>query len=106
MPFYLMRSAYSGPGAASLVQHPQRREEERKTCEALGGKMLHFFFSFGEYDAMLLTELPDNKAAAALSLSAEASGAVRMVHTTVLLTVDEAMEAMKEAQTDKYTPPR
>jgi len=55
---------------------------------------------------MLLTELPDNKAAAALSLSAEASGAVRMVHTTVLLTVDEAMEAMKEAQTDKYTPPR
>ena len=68
--------------------------------------MLHFFFSFGEYDAMLLTELPDNKAAAALSLSAEASGAVRMVHTTVLLTVDEAMEAMKEAQTDKYTPPR
>jgi len=107
MPFYLMRSAYSGSGAASLVQHPQRREEAlRKTYEALGGKMHHFFFSFGEYDAMLLAELPDNKAAAALSLSAEASGAVRMVHTTVLLTVDEAMEAMKKAQTDKYTPPR
>jgi len=55
---------------------------------------------------MVLAELPDNKAAAALSLSAEASGAVKMIHTTVLLTVDEAIEAMKMAAGDKYTPPK
>ena len=106
MPFYLIQAAYTGTAAASLVQHPQHREQAlRKTCETLGGKMHHFFFSFGKYDALMLAELPDNKAAAALSLSAEAGGAVRMIHTTVLLTVDETMAAMKLAQGDKYKPP-
>ena len=106
MPHYLIQASFSQSAASKLVEHPQRREEAlRKTCQALGGKLIHFYFSFGDYDAMLLAELPNNKAAAALSLSAEAGGGTRRVHTTVLMTTDEAMEAMKLAQTDKYTPP-
>jgi len=106
MAFYLIRAQYSSPAVETMVKHPQHREEAlRKTCEALGGKLHHFFFSFGEYDAIVLAELPDNKAAAALSMSAEGSGAVTMVNTTVLLTVAEAMDAMKAAQTDQYAPP-
>jgi uncharacterized protein with GYD domain len=107
MPFYLIRASYTSTATSNMVQHPQHREEVlRRSCESLGGRMHHFFFSFGEYDAMVLAELPDNRAAAALSLSAEASGALRAIHTTVLLTVDEAMAAMKQAQTDNYTPPK
>ncbi len=106
MPFYLIQAAFTDKADAALIKHPQNRETAlRKTCKALGGKLLHFFFSFGKYDALVLAELPDNKAAAALSLSAEAGGAARMVETTVLLTVAEAMEAMTVAQTDKYKPP-
>ena len=85
MPFYLMRVSYTGTAAAHLVQHPQHRENAvRTTCEALGGKMHHFFYSFGDYDAMAIAELPNNKAAAAAALSVEASGAVRQMQTTVL----------------------
>jgi uncharacterized protein with GYD domain len=106
MPFYLIRAAYSGTAAAHMVQHPQHRESAvRKSCEALGGKMHQFFYSFGDYDAVVLVELPNNKAAAALALSVEGSGAVRQIHTTVLITTAEAMEAMKTAQSDKYAPP-
>ena len=106
MPFYLIQAAYTAEAEATMIKHPQHREEAlRTTCQALGGKMHHFFFSFGKYDALVLAELPDNKAAAALSLSAQAGGAVRMVHTTVLLSVEDAMAAMKTAQTDKYKPP-
>jgi uncharacterized protein with GYD domain len=106
MPFYLIRAAYSGTAAAHMVQHPQHRETAvRKTCETLGGKLHHFFYCFGDYDAMAIVELPNNKAAAAAALSVEASGAVRQIQTTVLITVAEAMEAMKLAQSDKYTPP-
>jgi uncharacterized protein with GYD domain len=106
MPFYLMRVSYTGTAAAHLVQHPQHRENAvRTTCEALGGKMHHFFYSFGDYDAMAIADLPNNKAAAAAALSVEASGAVRQMQTTVLITVAEAMEAMKIAQSDKYRPP-
>jgi len=107
MAFYLMRAQYSSSAVEAMVKHPQHREEAlRKSCAALGGKMHHFFFCFGEYDAVVLAELPDNKSAAALSMSAEGSGAVTMVNTTVLLTVSEAMESMKAAQTDQYAPPR
>jgi uncharacterized protein with GYD domain len=106
MPFYLFQAAYTDKADAAMMKHPQHREAAlRKVCKALGGKMQAFFFSFGKYDAVMLAELPDNKAAAALSVSAEAGGAVRMVHTTVLLTVEEAMEAMKMAGKDQYKPP-
>ena len=106
MPFYLIRAAYTGTAAAHMVEHPQHREDAvRKSCETLGGKLHQFFYSFGDYDALALVELPNNKAAAAMALSVEASGAVRQIHTTVLLTVAEAMAAMKTAQSDKYAPP-
>lgn len=106
MPFFLIRAAYSGTAAAHMVDHPQHREEAvRKACESLGGKLHQFFYCFGDFDAVTVVELPNNKAAAALALSVEASGAVRQIHTTVLLTVAEAMAAMKTAQSDKYAPP-
>ena len=51
MAFYLIQAAYSQTGAEHLVQHPQQREEAlRKSCEALGGKLHQFFFSFGKYE--------------------------------------------------------
>jgi len=103
----MIRASYSSSATGDLVRHPQHREEAvRKSCAALGGKLHAFFFSFGEYDTVVLVELPDNAAAAALSLSAEASGAFRNIATTVLLTVDEAIEAMTKAQTDRYVPPK
>jgi uncharacterized protein with GYD domain len=106
MPFYLFQAAYTDKADAVMVKHPQHRETVlRKTCKALGGKLLSFYFCFGKYDTVVIAELPDNKAAAAFSLSAEAGGGMRMVETTVLLTVDEAMGAMKVAGGDKYTPP-
>ena len=106
MPYYLVQADYSAQAAANLVHHPQHREKVLKeTCETRGGKLHAFFYCFGEYDAIALLELPDNRAAAALSLSADASGALKRLKTTVLLTVDEAMDAMKKAQTDKYKPP-
>jgi uncharacterized protein with GYD domain len=107
MPYFLVQASYSAAAAAHLVQHPQHREQAlKKTCEALGGKLHGFFYCFGEYDAIAIAELPDNRAAAAMSLSADASGALKKISTTVLLTVAEAMDAMKQAQTDQYKPPR
>ena len=106
MPHFLVQASYSPEAAAHLVQHPQHREQAlRKTCETLGGKLHAFYYCFGQYDAIALVELPDNRSAAALSLSADASGALKNISTTVLLSVAEAMDAMKQAQSDQYKPP-
>ncbi len=59
MPFYMIRASYSSSATDNLIHHPQHREDAlRKACEALGGKLHAFFFSFGEYDMMLLVKCP------------------------------------------------
>jgi uncharacterized protein with GYD domain len=56
--------------------------------ESLGGKLESFYFSFGERDAIVIADLPDSIAAAALSLAVSATGSVRLA-THPLLTPED-----------------
>jgi uncharacterized protein with GYD domain len=106
MAFYLVQVAYNAAAAKTLVANPQTREDVlKKTCGSLGGKLVSFYFSFGEYDVALIADLPDNAAAAALALATSSKGAISKFHTTVLLSPAEGLEAMKKAQKVEYTPP-
>jgi uncharacterized protein with GYD domain len=90
-----------------MVANPQPREDVvKKTVESLGGKLHSFFFAFGEYDVVLLIELPDNKAAASLALAVGATGSVSKYVTTVLMTPADAVEAMKGAKRVSYAAPQ
>jgi uncharacterized protein with GYD domain len=73
--------------------------------ERLGGKLESVDFAFGEYDVVAIVELPDNVTMAALSMATGASGAVGEFKTTVLIPMDEAVEAMRKAGTVGYRPP-
>src|SRR3954471_4019062 len=106
MAFYLIQVAYKDTAAKALIANPQTREDAiRKTCASLGGKLISFFFSFGEYDVACIAELPDNTAAAAFAMGTASKGAVSKFHTTVLMSPAEGLEAMKKAQTIDYAPP-
>jgi uncharacterized protein with GYD domain len=106
MAYYLIQVAYSQGAAKAMVAHPQPREDViRKTCESLGGKLHSFFFAFGEFDAVLIVEAPDNKGAASVALAVAATGSVSRYVTTVLMTPAEGVEAMKGANKVMYTPP-
>ena len=75
MPFYLYQVGYTAAASRTLVEHPQNRENAaRSLIESLGGKLHSFFFPFGDYDLVLIAEMPDNVSAGAVSLAA-ASGA-------------------------------
>jgi hypothetical protein len=107
MPFFLYQVSYSSSAANNLVQHPQHREDAvRRAAETLGGKLHEFFFALGEYDSVALIELPSNTAAVAMNLSVEAAGACRAIHTTALITADDAIRAMHLAKTDQYVEPK
>jgi uncharacterized protein with GYD domain len=106
MGHYLIQLAYTAEAAKAMVKNPQNRETTaRAAMESLGGKVLSFFFAFGEYDAILVAELPNNAAAAAGALATTAGGAIAKFHTTPLLTAAESVEAMKLAQKAVYAPP-
>ncbi len=103
MPHYLIQVAYNESALQALVKNPQDRiEAVRPAVENLGGKVKEGYFAFGDYDAVLLAEMPDNVAASALSIAFAAGGACRTVKTTPLLSSAEALEAFKKASRSGY----
>ncbi|MGA3293037.1 MAG: GYD domain-containing protein [Candidatus Acidiferrales bacterium] len=106
MSLYLIQAAYSPEALRVMVQSPQDRTSAlRAPIESLGGKIHNLFLSFGEYDAVLLLEMPNNVAAAALALAISAGGACKSVKTTPLMTVAEGVEALKQAAGSGYHSP-
>jgi uncharacterized protein with GYD domain len=106
MPLYLGRFSYTTDAMKALLNEPQDRSAAaREVAESLGGKLLGFWFAFGEFDGVFLMEAPDNASAAALAMAVGAGGALSEVETTVLLEMDEAQDAMRKAAAATYRPP-
>jgi uncharacterized protein with GYD domain len=106
MPTYMIQGAYGTEGLAAIVKNPQNRIQAVKPAiENLGGKLKDAYFSFGEYDFVIIAEMPDNVSAVAISLAFGAGGALKSTKTTPLLSAAETMEAMKKASTAGYSPP-
>jgi uncharacterized protein with GYD domain len=104
MPKYLIQASYTEDGLQGVMHDKAsgRKSAVQAALKALGGKLECFYFSFGADDAVLIVDLPDNVSAAAVSITASASGMVHLI-TTPLLTVDEVDKAL-ELQA-KYRPP-
>jgi uncharacterized protein with GYD domain len=106
MPLYMYRVGYTSESWAAQVQKPTTREEAlRPIVRSLGGKILSFYYAFGEDDVILIAQFPDNKAAAGMALAAASGGALSHITTTPLMTVNEGMGAMRQAKRVKYVPP-
>lgn len=108
MPFYLLEVAYAPEAFKAMITNPSdRKAAAEKLVASVGAKIHHFFFAFGRYDAVVLIEAPDDKAMAAAAMVAAGSGAMSGGQTTKLMTVEDAMEAMKMAgkAAASYKPP-
>jgi uncharacterized protein with GYD domain len=106
LPLYLSRFSYTTDAIKALLNEPQDRSAAaREMADSLGGKLLGFWYAFGEFDGVFLLEAPDNATAAAVAMAVGASGALSNIETTVLLDMDEAQDAMRKAAGATYRPP-
>lgn len=108
MAFYLARAKLSQQFMNALVERPEDRFiKTTKLLKSIGGRLHYYFFTFGQYDIVLIYELPGNTTAAALSMVLSAAGTVTEVETTPLLTMEEAIDAMRTAgdTVGVYQPP-
>lgn len=96
MGHYLFRASYTQEGIQGLMKEGAKSRVKALTeaVESVGGKLEAMYWSFGDEDVVLLADLPDNSAAAALSTRVAAAG-VAGVSTTVLLTASEVDKARK-----------
>lgn len=104
MPKYLWQASYNAEGTKGLLKDggTRRRAVAEEAVKAVGGKLEAFYYAFGETDAFVIADIPDNVSVAAASMAVNASGAV-VIKTTVLLTPEEIDAAAKKGVS--YRPP-
>lgn len=106
MPMYLTRFSYTPEAWARLAKNPEdRRNAARSYIESVGGKLHGFWYAFGEFDGYNLWEAPDNVSMAAVAIAIGGGGALSKIETTVLLTVEETLEALGRVDAISYRPP-
>ena len=106
MPLYLTKFSYTPETWARLIGNPEdRRKAAQSYIESVGGKLHGFWYAFGAHDGYTLWEAPDNVSMAAVALAIGAGGALSSFETTVLLTVDETLEALSKVQQIGYRAP-
>ena len=95
----LIQFSYTAQAAQDLVKNPQDRSKGLNALiEKLGGKMHAFYYTFGEYDGFAIVELPDNVSALAACLASSNPATISKLKSSIIITMEEAVQAMKKAQ--------
>jgi uncharacterized protein with GYD domain len=106
MPLYLTKFSYTPETWARLIANPEdRRKAAQEYIESVGGKLHGFWYAFGPHDGYTLWEAPDNASMAAVALALGGGGAIRSLETTVLMSVDETLDALRKAAQVRYRAP-
>ena len=102
---YLVEANYVGDGIKGLLNEggTSRRAAVEEAAKTVGGSVDAFYYAFGDTDAYVIIDLPDNVTSAGLALTIAASGTVTL-RTTVLLTPEKLDEAARKSPA--YRPPR
>lgn len=105
---YMIQVSYTPEAWAAQLKHPQNRIEAiRPMIERSGAKLIGAWYAFGESDLILIVEGGDDKTTAASVLVAAAGGAVSSIKTTVLMSIEDGLAAIKQAGevSGLYKPP-
>ena len=106
MAYYMLLGAYTSEAWAAQLKDPKNRVDAvRPAFEKLGGKIEQAFFTFGEYDILVIAQFPDSVSAAAISIAIAGGGAFKSAKTIPLLSIDDGLQALKKASTSGYRPP-
>jgi uncharacterized protein with GYD domain len=101
---FLVKASYTAEGATGVQNAggTSRRDAVAKLAEGLGGTLESFYFAFGETDAYVVLDLPDNRSAAAASMAVKTSGGA--TSEVVVLLTPEDVDAAAKLSVD-YRPP-
>lgn len=103
---YLIKASYSAEGTKGLLKDggSNRKAAAAKLIEDMGGSLESFYFAFGDHDAYVTADIPDEISAAAIGLRINSTGLVG-VTTTALLTPEQIDAACDKGTTLAYRAP-
>ena len=99
MALYMWQGSYTAESWAAQMKNPQNRVDMvgKAACEAVGGKLVGGWYCFGDYDVIVICDVPNAEAMAAISIALGAGGAVSSAKTTVLMSGADAVNAIAKA---------
>jgi uncharacterized protein with GYD domain len=100
MPIFMNQLAYTSESWAAQMKNPQNRVEAvaRAACVAVGGKLVGGWLCFGQYDVVIIADVPNIESMAAIVVAVSAGGAVKSSLTTPLMTGAQGVEILKKAE--------
>jgi len=108
MPTYMTMFEYTNAAWHEMVERPEDREAAtRAVMDANGGRLIAFYWMFGDHDGLAIYEAPDPVAAATVLAGIRATGRIERMVTRSLLTGPEALRVLELAKfaSTNYAPP-
>jgi uncharacterized protein with GYD domain len=98
MPTYITQGRYTRDAIKGMIVKPEdRADATARLLSKIGGRLLGYYLTFGEYDFLAIAEAPNDVQMAAALLAAGSGGGVTDLRTTVALTSVEAKGAFAAA---------
>ena len=98
MPTYITQGRYTRDAIKGMIVKPEDRADAvARLLSKVGGRLISYYLTFGEYDFLCIGEAPNDVQMAAALLAAGSGGGVTDLRTTVALTAIEAKGAFAAA---------
>jgi uncharacterized protein with GYD domain len=98
MPIYITQGRYTRDAIKGMIVKPEDRPDAvARLMSKIGGRLLGYYLTFGEYDFLIIVEAPNDVQMASALLAAGSGGGVTNLRTTVALTSVEAKGAFAAA---------
>jgi uncharacterized protein with GYD domain len=88
MPTYIALLNYTQQGMQKIKESPARLDAAKKAFKAVGAELKQWYLVMGRYDAVVITEAPNDETVAKLALAIGSLGALR-TETLRAFTEDE-----------------
>ena len=98
MPIYITQGRYTRDAIKGMIIEPEdRADATARLLSKIGGRLLGYYLTFGDYDFLAIAEAPNDVQMAAALLAAGSGGGVTDLRTTVAMTSVEAKGAFAAA---------
>jgi uncharacterized protein with GYD domain len=98
MPTYITQGRYTRDAIKGMIVKPEDRADAvARLLSKVGGRLISYYLTFGEYDFLAIAEAPNDVQMAAALLAAGSGAGVTDLRTTIALTSIEAKGAFAAA---------
>jgi uncharacterized protein with GYD domain len=76
MPTYIIQGNYTQQGAKNMKSSPSRLDAIKQAVQAAGGEVKGFYLTMGQYDMLMIVDMPNDETLLKMVISAAGEGNV------------------------------